>query len=148
MWLRRSDPFDLPSVSHEVTVVLEKGCHLEGSMQFEETARIDGSFKGEIFTPDILIIGDGAQVSGQIEADIVVISGKFEGEIFATNRIEIQAPAIVKGTVRTAILQIEEGAVFEGKTKMLAPSHSRKESFQSVSANSGSPAEYWSLKVV
>ncbi len=121
MWLRRTDPFDLPSVSHEVTVILEKGCHLEGRLQFEGTARIDGKFRGEIFTPDILIIGDEAQVSGQVEADIVVVSGKFEGDIFATNRVEIQAPAVVRGTIHTAILQIEEGALFEGKTKMLGP---------------------------
>lgn len=118
---RRSDPFDLPSVSHEITVVLQKGCRLEGRLQFEGTARIDGQFKGEIFTPDILIIGDEAIVSGQIEADVVVISGHFDGEIFATQRVEIQPPAVVRGTIQTAILQVEEGAVFDGKTKMLSP---------------------------
>lgn len=121
MLLKKSDPFDLPSVSHEVTVVLQKGCHLEGRLQFEGTARIDGQFKGEIFTPDILIIGDEADVQGQIEADVVVISGKFQGEIFATHRVEIQAPAVVKGTIQSAVLQIEEGALFDGKTKMLGP---------------------------
>lgn len=119
MFLRRSDPFDLPSVSHEITVVLQKGCHLEGKLQFEGTARIDGSFKGEVFTPDILVIGDEARVHGDIEADVVVISGHFEGTIFATQRVEIQAPAVVKGTIQTTILQVDEGAVFDGKTKML-----------------------------
>ncbi|MBI4403181.1 MAG: polymer-forming cytoskeletal protein [Deltaproteobacteria bacterium] len=121
MLLRRPDPFDLPSVSQEITVVLQKGCFLEGRLQFEGTARIDGEFKGEIFSPDILLIGDDARVSGQIEADVVVISGQFSGDIFATQRVEIQAPAVVKGTIHTAILQIEEGAVFDGKTKMLGP---------------------------
>jgi len=123
---RRSDPFDLPSVSHEITVVLQKGCQLEGRLQFEGTARIDGRFKGEIFTPDILLIGDEAKVEGQIEADIVVISGKFDGEIFATHRVEIQAPAVVHGTIHASILQIEEGAIFEGETKMLGPTASRR----------------------
>ena len=121
MYLRRSDPFDLPSVSHDVTVVLQKGCQLEGRLQFEGTARIDGQFKGEIFTPDILVIGDEAQVTGQIEADVVVISGHFNGDILATQRVEIQAPAVVRGTIQTAILQVDEGALFEGKTKMLGP---------------------------
>jgi len=102
-------------------VVLQKGCHLEGKLQFEGTARIDGHFRGEIFTPDILVIGDEARVFGQIEADIVIISGHFDGEILATQRVEIQAPAIVRGTIQTAILQIEEGAVFDGKTRMLGP---------------------------
>jgi len=121
MFLRRQDPFELPSVSHEITVVIQKGCRLEGRLQFEGTARIDGCFKGEIFTPDFLVIGEEAQVAGQIEADVVVISGSFDGEIFATNRVEIQSPAVVRGTIHAAVLQIEEGAVFEGKTKMLSP---------------------------
>lgn len=121
MFLRRADPFDLPSVSQDITVVLQKGSHLEGRLQFEGTARIDGQFKGEIFTPDILVIGDDAQVTGQIEADVVVISGQFTGDVFATQRVEIQAPAVVRGTIQTAILQVDEGAVFEGKTKMLGP---------------------------
>ena len=121
MFQRRTDPFDLPSVSHDITVVLQKGCHLEGRLQFEGTARIDGYFKGEIFTPDILVIGDEAQVTGQIEADVVVISGQFTGDVFATQRVEIQAPAVVRGTIQTSILQVDEGAVFEGKTKMLGP---------------------------
>jgi len=121
MFPRRPDPFDLPSVSHEITVVLQKGCSLEGRLQFEGTARVDGQFKGEIFTPDILLIGDEADVSGKIEADVVVISGKFEGDIYATQRVEILAPAVVKGTIQSRVLQIEEGAIFDGKTKMLSP---------------------------
>ena len=119
--LRRTEPFDLPSVSHEITVVLQKGCHLEGRLQFEGTARIDGNFKGEIFTPDILVIGDEGKVEGQIEADVVVISGRFDGDIFATQRVEIQVPAVVRGSIATGILQVEEGAVFDGRTKMLGP---------------------------
>lgn len=119
--LKRSDPFDLPSVSHEVTVILQKGSVMEGRLQFEGTGRIDGEFKGDIFTPDILIIGDDAKVNGRIEADIVIVSGHFEGDIFATQRVEVQSPAVVKGTIQTSILQVEEGAVFDGKTKMLGP---------------------------
>ena len=119
MRLGRPNPFDLPPVSQEVTVVLQHGCQLEGRLQFEGTARIDGQFKGEIFTPDILVIGNEAKVSGQIEADVVIISGQFVGDIFATQRVEIQAPALVRGNIQTAILQVDEGAVFEGKTKML-----------------------------
>lgn len=115
--------FGLPSVSQEITVVLQRGARLEGRLQFEGTARIDGQFKGEIFTPDVLVIGDEGFVQGQIEADVVVISGKFQGEILATQRVEIQAPAEVRGTIQTAILQVDEGALFEGKTKMLGTVH-------------------------
>jgi len=120
MFLRRSDPFDLPSVSHEINVLIQKGCRLEGRLEFEGTGRVDGDFKGEVFTPDIFVIGDGATVTGRIEADIVVISGRFEGEILATRRVELHSPAIVRGTIQSAVLQIEEGAVFDGNTRMIS----------------------------
>ncbi|MBY0369252.1 polymer-forming cytoskeletal protein [bacterium] len=115
-----------------MTVVLQKGCRLEGRLQFEGTARIDGHFQGEIFTPDILVIGDEAQVTGQIEADVVVISGQFNGDILATHRVEIQAPAVVRGTIQTGILQVDEGAVFEGQTKMLGPLPAARQSKQTT----------------
>ena len=121
MFHKKSDPFELPSISHEITVVIQKGCHLEGRLQFEGTARIDGSFTGEIFTPDILIIGDEAEVSGQVEADIVIISGRFAGDILASQRVEVQAPAMVSGTIQSPILQVEEGATFDGKSRMTGP---------------------------
>lgn len=126
MFHKRTDPFELPSVSQEITVVIQKGCHLEGKLQFEGTARIDGSFNGEIFTPDILIIGDEAEVTGQVEADVVVISGRFTGDILATQRVEVQAPAMVRGTIEAPVLQVEEGATFDGKTKMTGPVSTRR----------------------
>ncbi|MBI1862246.1 MAG: polymer-forming cytoskeletal protein [Deltaproteobacteria bacterium] len=131
MFQKKSDPFELPSVSHEITVVIQKGSHLEGRLQFEGTARIDGSFTGEIFTPDILIIGDEAEVSGQVEADVVVISGRFTGDILASQRVEVQAPAVVRGNIQSPVLQVEEGATFDGKTKMTGPlpQRSRKHIF-------------------
>jgi len=105
--------------SSEITVLLEKVCRLEGRLEFEGTARIDGHFKGEIRTPDVLVIGKGATVEGQIDAAVVVVSGRFEGKILAHQRVEICSPAVVKGVIEAKILHVEEGAVFEGESKRL-----------------------------
>lgn len=88
-------------------------------MKFEGTARIDGGFTGEIDTPDTLIVGRQARVQGEVTASVVIISGHFQGKICARKRVEICAPALVKGTIESAVLQVEEGAVFEGESKML-----------------------------
>jgi len=92
---------------------------LEGKLHYEGVGRIDGGFNGEIFTPDMLIIGDDAEVTGKIEAAVVIIAGKFQGDILALQRVEIRPPAVVKGTIKTAVIQIEEGAIFDGQTIML-----------------------------
>jgi len=121
MFHRQTESYRQSSISQEVTVILDKGCSLEGRLRFEGTARIEGEFIGDIQTPDILILGAEAKVQGKIEADVVVISGNFKGEIYATHRVEILTSAVVQGNIKAAVLHIEEGAVFEGQTEMLAP---------------------------
>src|ERR671938_190789 len=45
----------------DVTTLLGRGSEFEGKLSFEGTVRIDGKLTGEIFTDDVLIIGEGAE---------------------------------------------------------------------------------------
>jgi cytoskeletal protein CcmA (bactofilin family) len=101
-----------------INAVLDKGAHFEGRLTFEGTVRIGGSFKGEIFTNDVLIISEGAEVNAQIDAAVVIISGVVIGNIFARERVVAHPPAVIKGTVTTPSLRIDEGVVFEGSSSM------------------------------
>ncbi|MCB0393777.1 MAG: polymer-forming cytoskeletal protein [Bdellovibrionales bacterium] len=103
---------------HQVTAILDRGASFEGNLTFEGTVRIGGKFRGEIFTKDTLVIDPGADVEAQIEANIVIISGTVKGNVFARRRIIMHPPAILKGTVTSPSLQIEEGVVFEGASYM------------------------------
>ncbi|MBK9293683.1 MAG: polymer-forming cytoskeletal protein [Oligoflexia bacterium] len=101
-----------------VNAVLDQGARFEGKLTFEGTVRIGGQFKGEIFTNDVLVISEGAEVVGQIEAGTVVISGKVEGQVFAREKVIAYPPATIKGTITTPSLRIDEGVLFEGSTNM------------------------------
>ncbi len=101
-----------------VTAILDEGSRFEGKLTFEGTAQIGGIFRGEIFTPDTLIINETAQVEAMIEADMIIVNGKVEGNLFARRRVIMNAPAVFKGTVTTPSLKIEEGVVFEGASYM------------------------------
>jgi len=102
----------------QVTALLDHGASFEGNLTFEGTVRIGGQFKGQIFSRDTLVIDPGAEVDAQIEADIVIISGTVRGNIFAKQRVIMHPPAILKGTVTTPSLRIDEGVVFEGASYM------------------------------
>lgn len=102
----------------QVTALLDQGAAFDGRLTFEGTVRIGGSFKGEIFTNDTLVVQPGAKVEAQIEADTVIISGTVIGNIFARRRVVMHPPAIFQGTVTTPSLRIEEGVVFEGASYM------------------------------
>lgn len=101
-----------------INAVLDQGARFEGKLTFEGTVRIGGHFKGEIFTNDVLVISEGAQVSGQIEAGTVIISGFVDGHVYAREKVVAYPPAVIKGTVTTPSLRIDEGVVFEGTTNM------------------------------
>ena len=109
----------VPVTHFAVTGVIDQGCEFEGKLCFQGTVRIGGIFRGEIYTPDTLIIGEGARVAGQIEAGTVIISGEVSGSVRARHRVEIHQPAIFRGDILTPSLRVDEGVIFEGSSKMV-----------------------------
>jgi cytoskeletal protein CcmA (bactofilin family) len=103
----------------EFTALLGKGASFEGRLVFEGVVRIDGRFKGDIFTRDTLIVGAESRVEAQIDADTIIVAGYIEGEIRATSRIEIQSTGYIRGSIQAPIFKIEEGGMFDGTTQML-----------------------------
>ncbi|MGE0764621.1 MAG: polymer-forming cytoskeletal protein [Bdellovibrionales bacterium] len=108
----------VPTSDGRVTALLDQGASFDGRLTFEGTVRIGGSFKGEIFTNDTLVINPGAHVEAQIEADTVIISGTVRGNIFARRKVIMHPPATFRGTVTSPSLRIEDGVVFEGASYM------------------------------
>ena len=107
-----------PAAAGEITTLLGRGASFEGKLTFEGTVRIDGRFKGEVFSEDTLVIGEGAVVEAQIEIGEVIIQGKVVGNITAKRSIEIHAPGHVEGDLHTPNLQIDKGVIFEGRSFM------------------------------
>ena len=122
----RAGTRELPSgVEHSaITGIIEPGCEFEGKLSFLGAVRISGTFRGEIFTPDTLVIGEGARVQAKIQAGTVIISGEVSGQIRAQYRVEIQKPAIFRGDIHTPSLRVEDGVIFEGSSKMVRGSNS------------------------
>lgn len=117
--------------NHEVSGVLEKGCEFEGKLCFEGTLRIGGTFRGEIYTNDVLVVGEGAKVDAEIEAGTIIINGEVSGNLVAKHRVEIHRPAIFRGNIVTPSLMVDEGVIFEGSSKMVSPKPVAVKSFLS-----------------
>ncbi len=116
---RTTDNLSVPMHQAAVTGVLDQGCEFEGKLCFHGTVRIGGIFRGEIFTSDTLIVGEGARVNGQIEAGVVIISGEVSANVKARHRVEIHRPAVFRGEILTPSLSVDEGVIFEGRSKMV-----------------------------
>ncbi len=106
------------SVVGEINTLLGRGSEFEGKLTFEGTVRIDGKLKGEVFSEDTLVIGEGAHVEAEIDIGEIIIQGTVVGNIRARRSIEIHAPGRVKGDVTTPELQVAKGVIFEGRSFM------------------------------
>lgn len=94
---------------------------MQGSLSFKDPVhlRINGKFEGTLEVRGELEIGDSATVDAAISGDEIIICGKARGEISASRRIVLREHAIVEGNLKTPLLNIAEGAIFQGKCIML-----------------------------
>jgi cytoskeletal protein CcmA (bactofilin family) len=102
----------------EITTLLGRGSEFEGKLTFEGTVRIDGKLSGEIFSEDVLVVGEGAMVNAEIDVGVIIVEGNVTGNIRAKRAVELHAPARVKGNIETPSLYIDKGVIFEGFSKM------------------------------
>ncbi len=116
MLRRKGEDFAEPK--GEIVAFLGKETEFEGRLTFKGTVRIDGKFSGEISTKGGLILGENSLIRAEVEASEVIISGEINGNINAGNRVEIHTPGKVYGNIKSPILVIDEGVIFEGKTQM------------------------------
>ena len=94
---------------------------MQGSLSFKDPVhlRINGKFEGTLEVRGILEIGEAALVEATISGDDISVAGKVKGEISASKRIVLTEHAIVEGNLKTPLLNIAEGAIFQGKCFML-----------------------------
>jgi cytoskeletal protein CcmA (bactofilin family) len=101
-----------------VTTLLGKGSEFEGKLSFEGTVRVDGKLTGEIFTDDVLIVGEGAELNAEVTVGAIVVQGIVRGNITAKRSVEIHSPGKVRGNINTPSLFIEKGVFFDGNCQM------------------------------
>ena len=113
-----TQPARRESMVGEINTLLGRGSEFEGKLTFEGTVRIDGTLRGEVFSDDVLIVGEGARVEAEIDVGEIIVQGAVVGNIRAKRSIEILTPGRVKGDLTTPNLQIDMGVIFEGRCFM------------------------------
>jgi cytoskeletal protein CcmA (bactofilin family) len=103
----------------ELTALLGRGTSFEGKLYFTGRLRIDGQFRGEIRSDDVLVIGEGAEVSAEIDVSTVIVRGGLvSGNIRARTAIELYLPARVTGNLWSPSIFIDKGVKVEGSCTM------------------------------
>ena len=113
----------------------------KGELSGDEDLEIDGQIEGNVrFDNNQLTIGKNGHVQAEVQAKAIIVLGRVTGNLKATERIEIQSTGIVDGDIHAPSLQIQEGAVLNGRIDMgsTAAAGARPQSSNSTSPSSSS----------
>jgi cytoskeletal protein CcmA (bactofilin family) len=90
------------------------GMSIVGNVECSGSAQVFGRIEGELRATE-LVIGEGAQIEGSIQAQEVTISGRVKGTIRAIRVTLLRAN--VEGDIFHRSLSIDESSVFEGASR-------------------------------
>jgi cytoskeletal protein CcmA (bactofilin family) len=101
------------------TSLLSKEIKIEGDIQGNEDFQVDGELKGSIKLTGSIYVGPTGIVEADVEADNIVIQGQITGNVVARKQLQIQATGKLLGDCTATSIDIKEGALFEGRSKMI-----------------------------
>ena len=97
---------------------------IEGNVFFSGGLRVDGAVRGNVAglpdQPATLVVSEQARVDGEVQAAHVVVNGTINGPVDARESLELQAGSRVKGDIHYKSIEIQQGALIEGRLVHLA----------------------------
>ncbi len=98
--------------------IIGPGMTVVGDLVTGGTLRIEGRVQGNVQVAGTVVIGKDAVVEGEVVAEDAIVSGSVDGSLLARSRIEVHATARVAGDLRARSMQLDEGAVLNGRLAM------------------------------
>lgn len=102
-----------------IECLIGAGTIIEGNITFAGGLHVDGRVRGDVIAaegkPGRLVLSEQAQIEGEIRVSHVVINGTVVGPVHAAEYVELQAKANVTGDVYYKTLEIQLGAVVQGR---------------------------------
>ncbi|HTS18443.1 MAG TPA: polymer-forming cytoskeletal protein [Verrucomicrobiae bacterium] len=98
--------------------VISSEVEITGTIKGTGSLRIDGKLEGELHCAGDAVIGQSAQIKGNIVVSSATIEGTIQGNITAKDRIEMKSTARVTGDIRAKRLSVEDGVTFVGRSEV------------------------------
>ncbi len=104
---------------NRIDSLIGSGTKVSGDVKFTGGLRVDGEICGSVIAEpgkaSTLVLSEQARVNGEIRVTHLVLNGTVAGPIEASEYLELQSKAKVTGDVTYKTLEIQLGAIVEGK---------------------------------
>jgi len=108
-------------IEERTRVAVGRGINVSGRLVFQEPVRIEGRFKGEVSSSELVVVTEQASVEGRVRTPRVLILGELNGEIIGAKSAVLGPKARVKADIESESLTICEGAKLEGDIRYNGP---------------------------
>jgi len=102
-----------------IDTVIGAGTTIDGDLTFAGGLRLDGRVRGNVQadegTSSMLVISEKGAVEGEVRVGHLIVNGTISGPVRAGDLLELQAQARIYGEVYYAALEMQQGAVVEGR---------------------------------
>jgi cytoskeletal protein CcmA (bactofilin family) len=104
---------------NRIDSLIGAGTVVEGNIEFTGGLRVDGRVRGNVAAtdgqPSTLVLSEKAQIEGEIRVSHAVINGTVIGPVHGAEYVELQPRSNVTGDVHYRTLEIQLGAVVQGR---------------------------------
>ena len=98
--------------------ILGPTLRFKGELSAGEDLVINGQVEGTVGPAPKVTIGTEAHVKAAVTADVIVVEGRVEGDLKAQVSITVRPKANVRGNLEAPLINIAEGAIFNGGITM------------------------------
>ena len=99
-------------------VAVGRNINVSGKLIFQEPVRIEGRFKGEVRSVELVVVGEDGCIEGKVFAPRLLIMGEFRGEVIGCTHVALGPRAKFYGDIDTRNLTMAEGAYLDGNVTM------------------------------
>lgn len=104
--------------SDKIISIIGPGMHVVGDCHSTDTVRIEGRLEGSVRADKAVVVGEGGQVTGDIQTQDAVIAGQVKGALDVDSRLELHATCVIDGEVRAKRIRLDEGGIVNGNVSI------------------------------
>ncbi|WP_226389235.1 bactofilin family protein [Penaeicola halotolerans] len=95
--------------------ILQHAFVLTGDIVSENDIRIEGQINGKVTTTGRIVIGENAQINGDLTAKEIFIHGNVKGQVIALSELVLKNTSKFQGSIFTKLITVENGASLDGR---------------------------------
>lgn len=104
--------------SNASETIISAETEIVGTVKVSGTVQYNGKLEGDLHCDGDAVIGESAQIKGNVHGGNLSISGSINGNVTAKDRIELLATARIQGDIKSKRLTVEDGVTFVGRSEV------------------------------